>query len=103
MASEASKILDSLEGILRDSATLVLEGAQDDLERFAEELTRDLATASLLGDVEGVEDILEQSKAIAELNMLRASDTAWDTFLSLAGQATSLVTLLVRYANGVVL
>lgn len=62
---------------LSDGIQDLVEGAKDDVKRFAQEIAKDLLDAKLAGDHEGVEQLLDQLLVLAEINRVRAENHVW--------------------------
>lgn len=73
------KLRDKVVAILKESFGKVLEGAQEDLDLYAREIATDLIAAAREGREDLVDELVHQTRTLAERNRLRAVHEAWDT------------------------
>lgn len=68
---------EDLENALKQGLATVLDGAQEDLQAFAHEISGDMLSAAASGDDEALYELRAQARALAEANRLRAVNTSW--------------------------
>ncbi|MCP3980832.1 MAG: hypothetical protein GY716_16140 [bacterium] len=68
---------ESLEGEFKKGLGRLLAGASLDVERFAREISADLAFAAFAQDDDVLEHLRAQMRALAEKHRLAASEQAW--------------------------
>lgn len=65
--------------LLGETFQEVLEGAKDDLKKFGKAIAEGLLEASLGGDEDREDQLLDQLKVLAEINRIRLEGHAWVT------------------------
>lgn len=91
---------DTLQDHLKQLANGLLEAAEKDTERYAEAMAVDLAAATLLGDQEGIDEILAQARALGEKYRVRGNDAMWSLFIESVGGTVGVVSMALRVAQG---
>lgn len=85
MASKVNtqKLREEVEAILEEGLQDVVEGATEDIRRYAQTISQDLTRAGMIPDPKTrnavVNELLAQSRLLAEMNRLRAVNEAWDS------------------------
>lgn len=91
---------DTLKGHLEQLANGMLEAAEKDTDKYAEAMAVDLAAATLLGDQEGIDEIMAQARALGEKYRVRGNDAMWSLFIESVGGTVGVVTMALRVARG---
>ena len=96
----AEETLEEVERLIRETGAQLLEAASEDLARFANRLALQLVWAHANGSDEAIASIKRQAVLLAELQRIRVTDAAWDTFYKVVDRS---VALAVRVATSLLL
>lgn len=100
----APEMVDELALTIRTNLSDVIDGAADDVQRFAQSIARDTLMALQEPNVERrtamLEELRAQVRGLAELNRIRVNAAAWDTVNRILTVATTVaVNVLTRAAT----
>lgn len=70
-------LIADLAPILTQGIEHLLEGAKNDIEKFATRITRLMVYAQLRGDEDMGEQLLDQLKLLAEIQSIRVRNASW--------------------------
>lgn len=71
------RLKEDLGRTLADGLMDLVDGAQDDVQAFASDISRDLLLAGLQGNLKVQAQLLDQLKILAEINRVRVENHAW--------------------------
>lgn len=71
------RLKEDLGRTLADGLMDLVDGAQDDVQAFASDISRDLLLAGLQGNLKIQAQLLDQLKILAEINRVRVENHAW--------------------------
>ena len=69
----------------------VVEGANEDLQTYVQQILNDGVEASATGNTAVLQQLLDQSKVVAEINRLRVAAGAEQTLIKIASLAIGIV------------
>lgn len=89
--------LKEIEKLLREEASRLLEATAADIDAWVSRIAAHMVVAHADGSDAAMESLKRQMRLLAELQRVRASDAAWDTFTTVAD---AIVSTAVRTAVG---
>jgi hypothetical protein len=89
--------LKEIENLLREEAARLLEASAADIDAWVSRIAANMVVAHADGSDAAIESLKRQIKLLAEVQRVRASDAAWDTFMTVAD---AIVSTAVRTAVG---
>lgn len=79
---DLERLKQDVAGTLSDALADLLEGAHDDMQRYAEAISRDALEAHLTGQEEIQAQLLDQLKLLAEIHRIRVENHTWTVVAS---------------------
>ena len=102
MGNGISDLHDQLSVIINDGLTAVVDGAREDIKRYAEAIATDAARVAEIPDADRrdavLKELIGQTRLVAEINRVRAVNEGWEAVERVVTMVVKIIVVAVTKA-----